>query len=251
MKRLIYVSAILLVILVASNAWKNREGNTREIETSPGVFAVVELFTSEGCSSCPSADALFAKLKKEYNGQAVYFLSYHVDYWNRLGWRDRFSDARFTAIQSEYDSKLGSSVYTPQAVINGSSQMIGSNASALQQAIQKGLTSGNENKLNFSAKFSANSVLVKYILSGNFSGQKLKIMLVQNQANTMVKAGENEGRKLDHVNIVRDILTISNPKNAGEATLKLPAELKNQKLSIAAYLQKDNLKITAATFAEL
>ena|SRR5437764_672084 len=82
-------------------------------------FAVVELFTSEGCSSCPPADKLVATLVERDKKEAVYILSYHVDYWDRLGWKDRFSDAAFTARQQHYAELLHlSSVYTPQIVVN-------------------------------------------------------------------------------------------------------------------------------------
>ena len=80
---------------------------------------VVELFTSEGCSSCPPADKLVATLVERDKKEAVYILSYHVDYWDRLGWKDRFSDAAFTARQQHYAELLHlSSVYTPQIVVN-------------------------------------------------------------------------------------------------------------------------------------
>src|ERR1700709_1440967 len=82
-------------------------------------FAVIELFTSEGCSSCPPADALVARVQKESNDKPVYILAFHVDYWNHLGWKDAFSSAEYSERQNQYARWLKlSSVYTPQIVVN-------------------------------------------------------------------------------------------------------------------------------------
>jgi hypothetical protein len=96
--------------------------------TSP---SVVELFTSEGCSSCPSADKLVAVAQKEFKENTI-VLSYHVDYWDRLGWKDPFSKAAYTDRQRLYAEHLNlQSVYTPQAIVNGKTEFVGSNKTAL------------------------------------------------------------------------------------------------------------------------
>jgi hypothetical protein len=96
--------------------------------TSP---SVVELFTSEGCSSCPSADKLVAVAQKEFNENTI-VLSYHVNYWDRLGWKDPFSKAAYTDRQRQYAEHLHlESVYTPQAIVNGKTAFVGSNKTAL------------------------------------------------------------------------------------------------------------------------
>ncbi len=103
-------------------------------------FAVVELFTSEGCSSCPPADELVARIQKEYKDQPVYILAFHVDYWNRLGWRDVFSNAGYSARQSEYAKYLNlPQVYTPQIVVNGKKEFVGSEEGTLRDAIKNSL----------------------------------------------------------------------------------------------------------------
>jgi hypothetical protein len=80
-------------------------------------FAVVELFTSEGCSSCPPADALMAEAQKEAGGKKIYFLAYHVDYWDHQGWKDRFSSDKFTKRQEQYAVRMDSRlIYTPQSL---------------------------------------------------------------------------------------------------------------------------------------
>src|SRR5262245_48953789 len=96
-------------------------------------FAVVELFTSEGCSSCPPADRLLADLAKR---PGVYALEFHVDYWNSLGWRDPYSAAAYSDRQRMY----GDDIYTPQMVVNGTNLFVGSNRARAEAAIAAGLS---------------------------------------------------------------------------------------------------------------
>ncbi len=98
---------------------------------------VVELFTSEGCSSCPPADALLVKLSQQgvSNGAPLMLLGEHVDYWNYIGWTDRFSSKQFSQRQSEYGRALSANVYTPEMVIDGDKQFVGSDASQAQREI--------------------------------------------------------------------------------------------------------------------
>src|SRR6476660_283176 len=103
------------------------------------VPVVIELFTSEGCSSCPPADEVLAMLVREQplRGVQIIGLGEHVDYWDRLGWRDQFSSALFTARQNEYAQRAfhADSIYTPQLIVNGETQVVGSDAKKVKQAI--------------------------------------------------------------------------------------------------------------------
>ena len=115
-------------------------------------FAVVELFTSEGCSSCPPADALVARVQKESTNKPVYILAFHVDYWNRLGWKDVYSSAEYSARQNQYANwlNLSSEVYTPQAIVNGHTEFVGSEEGTLRKAIQAGLQKSASTPLTLS-----------------------------------------------------------------------------------------------------
>jgi hypothetical protein len=100
---------------------------------------IVELFTSEGCSSCPPADRIAIRLQENSeNGREIIVLSEHVDYWNYLGWQDKYSLAQFTARQQDYARALGQhSVYTPEAVVDGLYSVVGSNERSLHEAIER------------------------------------------------------------------------------------------------------------------
>src|SRR5215831_4626337 len=104
-------------------------------KSSSNSFAVLELFTSEGCSSCPPADRLLPQLANDPN---IIPLSFHVDYWDRLGWKDSFSNSEFSDRQKEYAKRFKlSSIYTPQLVVNGEFEMVGTNRSSAEAAIKK------------------------------------------------------------------------------------------------------------------
>src|SRR5689334_14081460 len=121
-------SAGILVMLLALAA-------PRRAAAQP--FALVELFTSEGCSSCPPADRVLARLAAEAraSGRRIFPLSFHVDYWNGLGWRDPWSTRTFTERQRNYARALGWRTYTPQMVINGAEHFVGSDERHARESI--------------------------------------------------------------------------------------------------------------------
>ena len=208
-------------------------------------FAVIELFTSEGCSSCPAADETVARLlsKKIDN---VFILAYHVDYWNRLGWKDAFSSAAFSERQNQYATVFNNgSVYTPQVVVNGLSEFVGSDEMKLRSTVEEDLHKQPALQLKISASKVDDQLTVSYKINSN-EPLLLNIALVQSQASTNVKRGENGGRTLHHVNIVRELKTIDASGN-GIVTIQLPQELKSMPLEIIAYAQnKKSLEILSA-----
>jgi hypothetical protein len=217
-------------------------------------FAVVELFTSEGCSSCPPADQLVARIQKEDQDQPVYILAFHVDYWDRLGWKDGFSDKRYTQRQNQYAFWLNlQSIYTPQIVVNGRKEFVGSQESTLRSAIHSGLDQTPGAQLTLS-EIGLDKGKVHYHYDVKNAGAKssLIVALVQRSATTDVKAGENSGRTLSHVQIVRNLSGIEVGTGAnGTAELALPTGAQGGEELIAFVQNDDNGQIIAATGSAL
>lgn len=201
-------------------------------------FAVLELFTSEGCSSCPPAEAVLANIEQQAAGKPIYVLAYHVDYWNRLGWKDSFSDAKFTARQYQYNKQFTSEVYTPQLIINGKAEYIGSDAPAIESSINSALNSKAATSLNLHAQLRNDSASIEYNLPGTVSDEQLEIAVVQRQATSSVRAGENAGKTLLHVQIVRDLQTVKlKGKSTGSITITLPKQFNVKDWELIAFLQ--------------
>jgi hypothetical protein len=225
--------------------------HTMPHHTAPGQgFALVELYTSEGCSSCPAAEEIAATLPKKYPS-GVYLLSFHVDYWDRLGWKDPFSNASYTLRQKQYAELLNlSSLYTPQVIVNGRTEMVGSDEPRVRKAIETQLAATTNVSIEANAHSAGNgTVTVDYALTGKSQGN-LQAALVQLQASTAVKNGENAGRQLHHVNIVRDLSTSGKAK--GSITLTLPPDLTPADCKVILFLQdKDNLNVGGARLIDI
>ncbi len=128
-------------------------------------FAVVELFTSEGCSSCPPADEAVADIAKQ-NKSNVFILGYHVDYWNYLGWKDMYSSSAYSNRQKQYASVFQlNSIYTPQIVVNGKTEFVGSDKNKLQQTITKELNNNIAKPFDASAKSTDEKTVVVNVKS--------------------------------------------------------------------------------------
>ncbi|MBI3503286.1 MAG: DUF1223 domain-containing protein [Proteobacteria bacterium] len=164
---------------------------------------VVELFTSQGCSSCPPADVLLGELAKRDD---VLALAFHVDYWDRLGWKDPFSSAAATARQRAYARLLGlRTVYTPQIVVEGTDEMVGSDRRAVARAISAAKAA---RRVDVTVARDGGELVVHV---GAFADeQRTSVQLVAYAPGqiTRVTAGENEGRTLVNANIVRSVETL-------------------------------------------
>ena len=186
---------------------------------------LVELFTSEGCSSCPPADALLAELdaKQPVAGARVIVLSEHVTYWNSGGWHDPFSSDAMTERQHTYAFRFGlSDVYTPQAVVDGAAQLVGSDGRGMLQAITKAAAIAKV-ELSIESAEVANGE-VRFAVRGGDGKSQLTVALADDAAQSNVLHGENGGRKLTHVAVVRELETMG--ANAGDGRplkLKLPS----------------------------
>ena len=220
-------------------------------------FAVIELFTSQGCSSCPPADKLLSQTigEAKKDGRKIIALSFHVDYWNRLGWADPFSDKKYSQRQSDYVAAMGlRSAYTPQMVVNGTQEFVGSNSRDLEMALKNTLATKptvSFKSLTATIK-TGNPPQLKYELEGDFAGCEIHFALVSLNETTAVKRGENGGRDLKNENIVRQFITI--PATAsGELNFeKMPIPAASGNLAIVGYVQHgEDSRIIGASFAVL
>ena len=177
---------------------------------------LVELFTSEGCSDCPPADRLLARL----DTQAI-VLSEHVDYWNQLGWKDPFSSALFSRRQESYCSQLNSKgPYTPQMVVDGETEFVGSDSGRAAAAIAKA-----SRRPKAAVKLTRTAAGLEVEITSPPAGGEVWMALADDHDASTVTAGENRGRRLEHVAVVRSLQKIGSVKRGGSFShlLELPA----------------------------
>jgi hypothetical protein len=164
---------------------------------------VLELFTSQGCSSCPAADALF---KTYAVRRDIVALSLPVDYWDYLGWKDTLGSSKFSRRQRDYAKQRGDGqVYTPQVVVNGRAHVVGSSKPEIEVALKS--SAGEGSPVGLTAAL-ADGVIKIDLAAANSSTPDMTVWLVivQPEVQVDVKAGENRGRKLTYFNVVREIV---------------------------------------------
>jgi len=218
----------------------------KSVTGSYSPVAVLELFTSEGCSSCPSADKLLPELTNIDSN--IIALSFHVDYWNRLGWTDPFCSREYSERQREYVNQLNlESAYTPQLVVNGENELVGSNRGKAESAIKEALKEKSKISLRIdNVKKGGEKLSFAVYTEGDFKKTDLLAALVQKNATMKVKAGENNGATLSHINIVR-VLSKQTATDKIEFEMAFPANLANDNWQLIVFAQqKNDLKITGA-----
>jgi hypothetical protein len=176
---------------------------------------LVELFTSEGCSSCPPADRFLEKLDHQpVAGAEMIVLSEHVDYWNHIGWKDPYSNHLYSERQSIYGKRFGlDSVYTPEMVVDGSSEFVGSNPGLADKAFAKALGVPKIFVHVSLISADASGVLVHLdtgALEPSFGGREaeVEIAVALSRAESQVSSGENAGHRLTHVSVVRSLMKV-------------------------------------------
>jgi hypothetical protein len=201
-------------------------GRASITQAAPGAV-LVELFTSEGCSDCPPADALLRQIegKRAESGQFIVGISEHVTYWNQLGWSDPFSSDSYSERQAAYGRRFHlDSVYTPQMVINGEEQIVGSDRAGLLQAIRE-----EQKPQPLSIHINAvsvhdHSLILEFSITGNIppTGADLFAAITDDNSKSSVTRGENSGRTLSHVSVARSITRIANVNSQAEQTIQIP-----------------------------
>jgi hypothetical protein len=201
---------------------------------SAGRPVVLELFTSQGCSSCPPADALLGSLARRPD---VIALAWHVDYWNHLGWHDPFASKEATARQQAYARKLASEVFTPALVIDGGKVVVGSDRAAIEAAIAAAGT--------FSVPVTLSRAEGRVMVEiGDGQGRMRVLRVVYDPEHaTDVRAGENTGEKLREYRIVREVEPLGETDGgAGRFTVKPPGPGQGQVI----LLQSADLRVVGA-----
>lgn len=248
--RILFVIIIVASLIGLSFVSKTKTADkSKKMKSVTGTYkpvVVLELFTSEGCSSCPPADRLLPELVKLDSN--IIPLSFHVDYWNRLGWTDPFSSAAYSDRQRNYaDYWRLESVYTPQLIINGEYEVVGSNKSEAESSIKKALQEKSLVKISINAvKTVDEKVQVTCYAEGDLKKTSLIAALVQKNAVMKVRAGENRGATLSHTNVVLSFIKqAADSKN--EFSLEFPKNLSAHGWQLVVFSQqKNDLKITGA-----
>jgi hypothetical protein len=210
---------------------------------------LVELFTSEGCSSCPSADKLLANLAttQPIDGAEVILLEEHVDYWDRIGWKDPFSNAAFTKRQYDYGAHFHlDSVYTPQAVVDGQREFVGSEKGTATSAIMEAVA---QPKARVELQVTAQDATQVHLnvsvdkLPTKDANAQVVLAVAEDDLKVHVNSGENSGRNLVHHGVVRRLTTLGKVQDrsafATQVTVPLDRQWKRENLRLVAFVQAE------------
>jgi hypothetical protein len=213
--------------------------------STPRKAVVVELFTSEGCSSCPPADELLGHLRHDLSTKNIQVipLGFHVDYWDGLGWKDRFSSANFTQRQEQYARNLKvDGPYTPEMVVDGAVEFVGNDAGQAQRRIsqQASQLEVAAVKLNLAG---TDQLTLQTKAPASSGDANIMLAITEDNLSTQVGSGENGGRTLHHAAVVRELRQLGTLHQGNFETmvqLKLAKEWKPQDLHAVIFVQQAN-----------
>lgn len=206
----------------------------------PGAASVIELFTSQGCSSCPTADALL----REYADRAdIVALSLPVDYWDYLGWKDTLASPRFSSRQRAYAEGRGDGrVYTPQAIVNGIAHAVGSDRDQIDHALAETTSALQAMRVAVGVRGEGDSLIIEAGASprvGTHAGGTVWLAVVQRDVAVEINRGENRGKRVTYTNVVRELSPVGVwSDKPTRIELKKSALLPNDKLRCAVLLQE-------------
>jgi hypothetical protein len=267
MRHRVFIAAASLITILAVCVTTHGQAPAAK----PATPVVIELFTSEGCSSCPPADDLMAMLVRDQpvKGAQIIALGLHVDYWDRLGWKDRFSSSAYTARQNEYAQLVfhTDNIYTPQLIVNGEQQIAGSDAKKIKQAIAKAaetparvnltVTTPGEPGADRKATLNVKATLA----DGAKLDEPADVLVAVTEENLMTRVlrGENEGRDMRHGTVVRIMAPVGTMAATESAwttpqpvTFTVDKDWHPKQLRIVAIAQaKNSRRILGATISPL
>jgi hypothetical protein len=245
------VVAVLAAMSIVGGLWMPSRSDSAPV---PNAVVVTELFTSEGCSSCPPADELLTRLVDQQPLKSVIILALgeHVDYWDRLGWADPFASAANSDRQAQYAARLPNAaggVYTPQLVIDGAAEAVGSDAPAVTRKIAQaaaqpkaalGLSVLASHPGSLDLKINLLSLPAPLRESSD-----LMVAVTEDRLASNVRRGENSGRRLEHNSVLRSMQTVATlSKGATQWSGQIPVALlpkwKPSDLKVIAFLQERN-----------
>jgi len=240
-------TAVMLAVSISTETYAKNDATP---------VAVVELFTSEGCSSCPPAEALLNQIHRDAvnNDRPIYALAFHVDYWNRLGWPDPYSSAAYSNRQRRYAAAFSSrQIYTPQMIVNGEDGFVGSNRAAANQAISRALKQTVRTQVQFDATSTRNrageltGVTVQLDATGITKNDVVHIAIVEDGLKSNVSRGENSGRTLEHDAVVRLFHTVASSNLDKPVEIDWPVAVEPNNAAVICYVQNtDSWRITGA-----
>lgn len=214
------------------------------VQTKSKNAVLVELFTSQGCLSCPPADRVLTRLEKEQpNGDAeIITLSLHVDYWDSLGWKDEFSSAMFSRRQDIYGHKFRiSSIYTPQMVVDGQTQFVGSK---IEEAVKAVTENAKNKKAAIELSLTENNLKVKISEVPPHENATVFLAVAEDNLASKVSRGENSGKKLEHTSVVRELKSIgmllpAQNDFSADAAVQLQPVWKRENLKFVVFVQEN------------
>jgi len=260
MKFTIGVLTLICASLIFAVFATHREASPSNaaMSTEPGGSGrspvIVELFTSEGCSSCPPADAVLRQLQQDQPvaGAEIIALSEHVDYWNYIGWADPFSSAAFSARQESYAGAFGSErIYTPQMVVDGQAEFVGSSLSKAREAIAKAARAVKADvRLAIPPTAESNVQTVRVRVSvknvppiSQRDVAEIIFAIAEDDLSSDVNRGENSGRRLAHTAVVREMRALGSVDQAtntfdSETTAMIAGGWKRDNLRLVVFVQE-------------
>jgi len=245
------ISCLTILALQHPLAMSAAETNSNANNTRTPVL--IELFTSEGCSDCPPADALLERLDRSQpvRDADLIVLSEHVDYWDDIGWKDPYSSHEFSIRQSNYAHRFRlDSPYTPQMVVDGETEFVGSDEQRAMRVIENTIKTPKLPVALSSIHRESNNSLAVHVETGPLvsSGQRtpaqVSIALADNSDQSSVRGGENSGRTLKHVAVVRNLARVGTIDNGGTFSSDVTVSIGNadqRNLRIIAIVQEAGL----------